>query len=372
MGDFMPKQQPRPRLRDYGVQPGFFEPGPLNAITDVDGVQVGHLTLNDGGACTGVTSVLHTTHEELWYKARFAGLHVLNGYGQLIGRDWLEESGLLNGPILLTSFFGIGALHQGLNRICPDTAAHGYTHHLIAETWDGWMNDPSSELIRPEHAKMAIDAAASGPVVEGCVGGGTGMVAFDFKAGIGTASRQVNVLGEFFTLGVLVQSNFGNRRNLNVDGMPLGQDIPHEIVPVPERRRILPNEDGSIIIIVATDAPLLPNQCAAIGRRATLGLARTGAMANNGSGDFAIAFSTGNKIDVLNNAPHENLRALPQRELDPLFHATVEATEEAILNALCAAQTTTGFNGRTVYALPGDILAQAVKNRQNQPKGRRK
>lgn len=355
----------RNRIRDLGIEPGFLPTGRHNAITDVPGVRVGHVTIRDGDACTGVTSVLHCDREDLWLKARFGGSHVLNGYGQVVGRDWLQESGLINGPLLLTSYFGVGALLQGLNEICPDTAAHGYTHHLIGETWDGWLSDPRSGAIRPEHAAEVIREATIGPVEEGCVGGGTGMCTFDFKAGIGTSSRKVAVAGNEYTLGILVQSNFGDRRNLMLDGIHLGRQIPHEVVAIPERRRALPNEDGSIIIVVATDAPLLPPQCDALSRRATLGLARTGAMANNGSGDFAIAFSTGNMIEVLSETPVCGLSALPARKLDPLFHAAVEATEEAILNALCAAETTTGFQGRTVHALPHELVRKAVSNRQN-------
>lgn len=354
------------RIRDLGVEPGFLPTGYFNAITDVPGVSVGHVTLRDGDSCTGVTSILHCASEDLWLKARFGGSHVLNGYGQVVGRDWLQESGLINGPLLLTSYFGVGALMQGLNAICPDTASHGYTHHLIGETWDGWLSDPMSGAIRPEHAAKVIASASGGAVEEGSVGGGTGMCTYDFKAGIGTSSRKVIVAGGEYTLGVLVQSNFGDRRNLIVDGMHMGRDVPHEVVPVPERKRVLPNEDGSIIIVVATDAPLLPSQCEALSRRATLGLARTGAMANNGSGDFAISFSMGNMLDVLSDRPHEGLKALPVRKMDPLFHATVEATEEAILNAICAAETTTGFMNRTVHALPHDLIRQAVSNRQNQ------
>ncbi len=355
------------RIRDLGVEPGFLPTGRLNAITDVPGVKVGHVTLRGNGACTGVTSILHCDRQDLWLKARFGGSHVLNGYGQVSGRDWLQESGLINGPLLLTSYFGVGALLQGLNAICPDTAAHGYTHHLICETWDGWLSDPMSSAIMPEHAGEVIANASSGPVTEGCVGGGTGMCTYDFKAGIGTSSRRVEVAGEEYTLGVLVQSNFGDRRNFMVDGMHLGRDIAHDVVPVPERKRVLPNEDGSIIIVVATDAPLLPQQCNALSRRATLGLARTGAMANNGSGDFAISFSTGNLLDVLSETPHRDISSLPARKIDALFHATIEATEEAILNAICSADTTTGFMGRTAHALPHDLIRQAVSNRQNLP-----
>lgn len=352
------------RIRDLGVAPGDLPTGPHNAITDVPGVSVGHVTLKAGDVCTGVTSVLHTRREELWYKARFGGSHVLNGYGQVVGRDWLQESGLLSGPILLTSYFGVGALVQGLNALCPDTAAHGYTHHLVAETWDGWLSDPMSGALRPEHAAEAIDAATTGPVAEGCVGGGTGMCTYDFKAGIGTASRRVEVAGRTYTVGVLVQSNFGNRRHFILDGLPLGREVPHEIVPIPERNRVIPDEDGSIIIIVATDAPLLAPQCNALSRRATLGLARTGAMANSGSGDFAIAFSTGNEVEVLSETPSTGLSTIPARKMDPLFHATVETTEEAILNALCAAETTTGQLGRTVHALPHDLVREVVARRQ--------
>lgn len=353
----------RVRVRDLGIAPGFFSPGPLNAIADVSGLSVGHVTLNDDEACTGVTAILPGPRDALWTTACFGGSHALNGYGQVVGRDWLTEGGMVGGPILLTSYFGVGALVQGLNRICSDTAAHGYTHHLVAETWDGWLNDPLSDRITPEHAAMVLDAARDGPVAEGCVGGGTGMCAFDFKSGIGTASRRVPMVGETFTVGVIVQSNFGDRRQLMVDGIPLGREISDAVVPVPERKRVLPNEDGSIIIVVATDAPLLPNQCEALSRRAALGLARTGATANNGSGDFAIAFSTGNRLDVLSETPHRELAAVPHRKLDPLFQAAVEATEESILNALCAAVTTTGHLGRTVHALPHDAIRAAVARR---------
>ncbi|WP_373237224.1 P1 family peptidase [Cohaesibacter celericrescens] len=353
------------RIRDLGVEPGFLPTGRLNAITDVPGVKVGHVTIRDGDICTGATSILHCESQDLWLKARFGSSYVLNGYGQVVGRDWLQESGLMNGPLLLTSYFGVSALLQGLNSICPDTAAHGYTHHLVAETWDGWLSDPMSGAIQPIHAAEVIANATSGHVTEGCVGGGTGMSTYDLKAGIGTSSRKVGVAGEQYTLGVLVQSNFGNRRNLMVDGMHLGRQIPHDIVPMPERTQVLPNEDGSIIIVVATDAPLLPQQCEALSRRATLGLARTGAMANNGSGDFAISFSTGNMLDVLSQTPHHDLKAVPAREMNSLFHATVEATEEAILNALCAAETTTGFMRRTVHALPHDLIRKAVSAQKN-------
>ncbi|WP_299948519.1 P1 family peptidase [uncultured Ruegeria sp.] len=353
------------RIRDLGVAPGFLPPGVNNAITDVPGVSVGHITLKDGGICTGATAILHCPPDDLWLKARFGGSHVLNGYGQVIGRDWLQESGLVNGPILLTSYFGVGALVQGLNAICPDTAAHGYTHHVVGETWDGWLSDPMSGAILPEHAAQVIQAAKRGPVEEGCVGGGTGMCTYDFKSGIGTSSRQIEVAGQAYTLGVLAQSNFGDRRNLVVDGIHLGREISHKMVPIPERKRVLPGEDGSIVIIIATDAPLLPQQCNALSRRAVLGLGRTGAMANSGSGDFAIAFSTGNIIDVLSEEPSVGISSIPARKMDPLFHAAVEATEEAILNSLCTAETTTGFEGRTVYALPHDHILNAVAKRQN-------
>jgi D-aminopeptidase len=351
---------PKPRARDFGVAPGFLEPGPLNAITDVSGVTVGHVTLTEGQARTGVTAVLPGPRDTLWRTARFGASTVLNGYGVVTGRDWLRESGLLGGPILSTSHFAVGTMLEGLNRMCLDPDAHGYTQHLVAETWDGWLNDPMSGLIKPEHAAQAIDAARGGPVDEGCVGGGTGMCAFDFKSGIGTASRVVPILDDRYALGVLVQSNFGDRRQLVMDGMPLGRVLTHAVVPVPERKRTAPDEDGSIVIVVATDAPLLPNQCEALSRRASLGLARTGATANNGSGDFSIAFSTANVLDVLSEAPHANVRALPHRKLDPLFQAAVEATEEAILNALVAAETTTGYKGRTVHALPHDAIVEAV------------
>jgi D-aminopeptidase len=223
---------PKPRARDFGVAPGFLEPGPLNAITDVSGVTVGHVTLTEGQARTGVTAVLPGPRDTLWRTARFGASTVLNGYGVVTGRDWLRESGLLGGPILSTSHFAVGTMLEGLNRMCLDPDAHGYTQHLVAETWDGWLNDPMSGLIKPEHAAQAIDAARGGPVDEGCVGGGTGMCAFDFKSGIGTASRVVPILGRSAMRSACWSSRTSAiGEQLVLDGMPLGRVLPHAVVP---------------------------------------------------------------------------------------------------------------------------------------------
>ena len=368
--DTAKNNQGRYRLKDLGIAIGDLPTGPLNAITDVADIEVGHVTIiKDGDKTirTGLTSILPKGRQGLWKEAVFAGSYVLNGYGEMTGRSWLEESGLLSSPICLTSFFGIGETHKGVVQLCDDIKTHSKTHPVVAETFDGWLSDETAFAINPEHAREATDNARSGPVEEGNVGGGTGMCTHDFKGGIGTSSRVIKLAGKEYTLGVLVQSNYGDRADLRIDGVPVGKYIGDKIVPIPERKQIRPEEDGSIIVVIATDAPLLPIQCDRLARRGALGLARVGGFAHGGSGDYFIAFSTANVIPIDATSEIDGIKMLPQTKLDSLFHATVEATEEAILNSLCMAETMTGQQGRTVHEMPLELVRDIVlRHRFNQ------
>ncbi len=354
----------RKRLRDLGITVGDLPVGSLNAITDVPGLEVGHCSvLKDSPSIlrTGVTAILPLGKEKLWSHGVFAGSSVFNGYGEMTGRGWLEEAGQLSSPILLTSYYGVGAVHRGINQLCDDKDTHSGTHPIVAETWDGWLSDPNAFALTTQHVAHAMDDAHSGSVEEGCVGGGTGMVCHDFKAGIGTSSRKVNILGETYTVGVLVQANYGDRKDFRVNGVPVGEQIPGSEVPVPDRKRVPHVEDGSIIIVVATDAPLSSKQCDRLARRATLGLGRAGGFGHNGSGDYAIAFSTGNILKLREEGMHEGLKIIPEKDINVLFHGVVEATEEAIVNSLCKATTTIGYKGRVVHELPVERLAEILK-----------
>ncbi|WP_417427818.1 P1 family peptidase [Kiloniella sp.] len=354
----------RTRLRELGIKVGALPVGPWNAITDVPGVEVGHATVQEDTPAvlrTGVTAILPLGKNKLWSHGAFAGSSVFNGYGEMTGRGWLEEAGQLSSPILLTSYYGVGAVHRGINQLCDDKDTHSGTHPIVAETWDGWLSDPNAFALTTEHVAEAMENTESGPVEEGCVGGGTGMVCHDFKAGIGTSSRQVNVLGETYTVGVLVQANYGDRKDFRINGVHVGAQITEEEVPVPDRKRVPHVEDGSIIIIVATDAPLSSKQCDRLARRATLGLGRTGGFGHNGSGDYAIAFSTGNILKLREEGVHEHLKIVPEKDINPLFHGVVEATEEAIVNSLCMAVTTCGYKGRVVHELPLERVANMLR-----------
>ncbi len=345
----------KPRLRDLGIVIGQLLPGPNNAITDVPDVWVGHTTLHFDRprlARTGVTMIL-PRQGRIWKEPAFAAFHSYNGCGEMTGVHWIAESGMLSTPVALTNTGQVGTVHQALGAYA---IAHGLAEDfelpVVAETYDGWLNDMAALHIQPEHVFQAIEQAAAGPVAEGCVGGGTGMICHEFKGGIGTASRQVAATGEQYTVGVLVQANYGARRDLRLDGVPVGEALPLD--QIPSGWDEAPGA-GSIIAIIASDAPLLPFQCRRLAQRAATGLARTGGFGHNGSGDIFLAFATGNSPDPQANRPAP-LLMIANEHIDPFFHAVAEAVEESIWNALIAAETTVGYKGRRAYALPHEEL----------------
>ena len=350
----------RARLRDLGVVIGRFPTGAHNALTDVPGVRVGHATLIEDRphvARTGVT-VIVPCDGEVHRHAPFAGYHAFNGYGEMTGLLWVEESGLLTSPIAMTNTNQVGLVSETLVAVGAQRFGGGaYALPVVGETYDGWLNQIDAFPLRREHVLEALDAAADGPVAEGNVGGGTGMICHDFKGGIGTASRRFETAGGTFVVGALVQANHGDRALLRVDGVPVGQALGPEHTPLPWSA---PESEGSILIVLATDAPLLPVQCKRLARRATIGLARTGGIGHNGSGDLFLAFASGNRVP--DKAPAAiPLRMLPHRALNPLFEAAAEAVEEAILNALTAAETMTGQRGRVVQAVPLEALQELMQ-----------
>jgi D-aminopeptidase len=340
------------RGRDLGIPFDFGEPGPGNAITDVPGVEVGHVTLIEGDAVrTGVTVVLPRGKGDAAKDPCFGGSYSLNGNGEMTGLPWLEESGMLDGPVAITNTNAVGVVRDALiqhaaRRWPPKGNDWGWTVWslpVVAETWDGDLNDIYGGHVKAAHLDQAIEAARTGPVAEGGVGGGTGMICYEFKGGIGTASRRLDAKAGGYTVGVLVQANHGLRHQLRIGGLPVGREIRDGLVRS--------QDSGSIIIVVATDAPLLPHQAKRLARRAALGLARTGSVAGNGSGDLFVAFSTANA----RAGDPEGLAALsmlPNDRMGPLFEATVGATEEAIVNALVAGRTMTGRAGHRVIGLP--------------------
>jgi len=353
----------RVRLRDLGITVGRLEPGPLNAITDIAGVRVGHATVVSDSphvVRTGVTAIL-PRGEEVWTANAFAGVHSFNGYGEMTGTAWIEEAGILDSPICITNTHAVGVVRDAVCAYAIQKGAPQRFHlPVVAETYDGWLSDANSFPITRDHAFAALESARPGPVEEGNVGGGTGMIAHEFKGGIGTASRRVAVGVDVWTVGALVQANYGSRRLLRVGGVPVGEAIGPDEVPTPWPD---PRDQGSIIIVLATDAPLLPIQCKRLARRATTGLAWVGGIGTNGSGDLFIAFSTGNAIPP--SQPGGALapiavHMLPGEAMTPIFLAAAEATEEAILNALVAAETMTGWQGRTAHAVPLDRLKEIV------------
>jgi D-aminopeptidase len=350
----------RARLRDLGIRPGLLPPGPRNAITDVAGVRVGHTTVvhdTPSVARSGVTAVW-PADADIWTRAVPAGFHALNGNGEMTGTIWLAEQGLLATPVCITSTHSVGVVRDAvLAYAVRERVPRPWLLPVVAETYDGWLSEADRFPVTAAHAFAALDGAAGGTVPEGCVGGGTGMICHEFKGGIGTASRVVTAAGAACTVGALVQANYGSRDLLRVDGVPVGREIGRDVVP---SHREVPALGGSIIVVLATDAPLLPIQCQRLARRATVGLAWVGGVGANSSGDIFLAFSTGNRVDLA--APLGRLAMVGPDELTPLFQAAAEATEEAILNALTAAETTVGRAGRTVHALPLDRL-QAVMRR---------
>ncbi len=355
------------RARDLGIVIGELPTGPLNAITDVPGVRVGHVTLisgegplvvGKGPIRTGVTVIL--PHDgDPGREPVFAASHTLNGNGEMTGLEWVRESGMLSSPIGLTNTHSVGVVRDALVAASIAARPRGglWSLPVVAETWDGYLNDVDGQHVRAEHAFAALESAASGPVAEGSVGGGTGMKAFGFKAGIGTSSRRVADEQGGYTVGVLVQANHGRRRQLRVDGVPVGREIGQAEVPGPD---VPAPAAGSIIAVVATDAPLLPHQCRRLAQRASLGVARGGGGGEHDSGDIVLAFATGNRTlhpEDRDGSPRTfPLTMLNDDYLDDLYWATIEATEEAILNAMVAAETMVGRDGITFHALPHDRL----------------
>ena len=350
-----------PRGRDLGIPFDFGRPGPHNAITDVPGVEVGHATIVEGEAVrTGVTAVLPRGKGDEAMRPCFSGVFSLNGNGEMTGTAWIEESGMLEGPILITNTSSVGVVRDAVVSYAArrwQKYGDPWSLPVVAETWDGRLNDIGGMHVKPQHAVAAIESASNGPVAEGNVGGGTGMVAFEFKGGIGTSSRRLSPAEGGYTVGVLVQANFGLRHQLRVAGLPVGQELRENLV--------YSKETGSIIIVVATDAPLLAHQVKRLARRAALGLARTGSVAGNGSGDLFIAFSTAVIPDAKGPVA---VSMLPNDMAGPLFEATVGATEEAIINALIAARTMTGKEGRTVHAIPHDRLREILRRHGREAK----
>jgi len=379
----MLQAQTAKRARDLGI-PLDGTPGPFNSITDVAGVEVGMTTLIDGSGRlvqgkgpvrTGVTAILPRGKNDA--RSVPAAWFTLNGNGEMTGTTWVEESGFLGGPVMITNTHSVGIVHDAvIEWVVQRGKAFDWSLPVVAETWDGGMNDINGFHVTKQHALAALDAAKGGPVPEGNVGGGTGMTCHQFKGGTGTASRRVTVLSQSYTVGVLVQCNYGLRPRLAVAGVPVGQEIA-DLLPCyaalddgsyagtphcgegagPSG---LNEELGSIIVVVATDAPLLPHQLKRLVKRAALGIGRMGGIGGNTSGDIFIAFSTANagadRADAL-----ATWQSVPNDQINPLFEATVDATSEAILNALLAAETMTGANGRRVFALPHDRLLAALR-----------
>jgi L-aminopeptidase/D-esterase len=350
----------RARIRDLGINLGNFPIGPNNAITDVPGVLVGHTTLNQADPInvhTGVTVII-PRNREIGHDNAFAGFHRFNGCGEMTGVQWIEETGLLTSAIALTNTHQIGMVHDAL-------AEFSFTHDefgpfylpVVAETFDGFLNDMSVAALMKEHVFEAMMGAKSGPVAEGNVGGGTGMICHDFKGGIGTSSRLVDMKGAIYTVGALVQTNYGERDQLRVDGVPVGREIGPEKVPIPWRFR---PPASSIIVIIATDAPLLGDQCRRLAQRATSGLARVGGVGHDGSGDLFLAFATGHHIPARPDGLFPLGATVPHTCLNPFFDAVADAVEESILNAMTAAETMVGYQGRTAYALPLDELKEVM------------
>jgi D-aminopeptidase len=355
--------QSSPRARDLGV-PFDGTPGPLNAITDVKGVEVGQTTLimgsgplkvGVGPVRTGVTAIFPRGKNSL--DAVFGGWFSLNGNGEMTGTTWLEESGLLDGPVMITNTHSVGVVRDAViawrvKRAAPDEEGYSWSLPVVAETADDDLNDMNGFHVKPEHVFHALDVAQGGPVEEGSVGGGTGMICNEFKGGIGTSSRLLDAKFGGYTVGVLVQCNYGRRSQLRIAGVPVGREIPEHTVR---------DEDiGSIIVVVATDAPLIPTQLKRVARRVSLGLGANGSFASDGSGDIFIAFSTANPGVKAAKGPHP-LVMLPNQRLNPIFLATVQATEEAVVNAMVAAKTMKGINDYEVIGLPHDRLREVLK-----------
>ena len=352
-----------PRARDLGV-PFEGTPGPGNAITDVPGVEVGFTTLvggegklvvGKGPVRTGVTAIIprgKASNDD----AVFAGWFSQNGNGEMTGTTWIEESGYLEGPFFITNTHSVGVVRDAavswrVSHGPADPTGYWWSLPVVAETWDGYLNDINGFHVKPEHVFAALSSASSTRPAEGNVGGGTGMICYEFKGGTGTSSRKLSAKAGGWTVGVLLQCNCGRRSQLTIAGAPVGRELAGSVYG---------EDTGSIIIAVATDAPLLPHQLKRLARRATMGLARTGSTSGNGSGDIFIAFSTANARSFGSKKPVA-VTMTPNDDMNPLFEATVQATEEAIVNALVAAETMTGIDGHRVEALPHDRLRDVLR-----------
>jgi D-aminopeptidase len=354
--------QNKPRARDLGV-PFDGTPGALNAITDVKGVEVGHTTLISGSGAlkvglgpvrTGVTAIFPRGKQSS--DSVFGAWFTLNGNGEMTGTTWVEDSGFLEGPVMITNTHSVGVVRDAViawrvKHGHPDMQGYWWSLPVVAETWDGYLNDINGFHVKPEDAFHALDTAANGPVEEGSVGGGTGMICNEFKGGIGTSSRVLDAKHGGYTVGVLVQCNYGRRDQLRIAGVPVGKEIPGHVYD---------DDTGSIIVVVATDAPLIPPQLKRVARRVSLGLGRDGSYSGDGSGDIFIAFSTAN-AGAGGSKGLRQISMLPNEQLDPVFLATVQATEEAVVNAMVAAETMTGRDNHTVEGLPHDRLREILK-----------
>ncbi len=341
--------QQKPRARELGI-PFDGNPGKFNAITDVKGLEVGYTTLISGegknAVRTGVTAVLPQGKDKA--SALFGGWFTLNGNGEMTGTTWLEESGAFGGPVMITNTHSVGIVRDaviewGTKRSQRKGYSGDYSLPVVAETWDGILNDINGFHVKKEHVFAALDSAKNGPIAEGNVGGGTGMMAHQFKAGTGTSSRMLTVEQGGYTVGILVQANYGYRRLLKIAGVPVGREIT-DLVPSEGKKD---EDSGSIIVIVATDAPLLPHQLKRIVRRVSLGIGLMGGTGGNSSGDLFLAFSTANSEAASKESGIAEAVFLPNERINPLFEATIQATEEAIVNALIAAETMTGKDGNT-------------------------
>ena len=355
--------QTKPRARDLGV-PFDGTPGPNNAITDVKGIEVGHTTLisgegklsvGKGPVRTGVTAILPRGKNST--DDVFAAWFTLNGNGEMTGTTWVDDSGFLDGPVMITNTHSVGVVRDAViawkvKHGAADAEGYWWSLPVVAETWDGYLNDINGFHVKPEDAWHALDSAHAGPVEEGNVGGGTGMICNEFKGGIGTSSRVLDAKAGGYTVGVLVQCNYGSRDQLRIAGVNVGREIPEHTV--------WQGDVGSIIVVVATDAPLIPTQLKRIAKKVSLGLGRDGSYSGDESGDIFLAFSTANPGAGSAKSPHQ-LTMLPNDSLDPIFLATVQATEEAVVNAMVAAETMTGVDNRTVIALPHDRLREVLK-----------
>src|SRR5947207_2943214 len=358
------------RARELGI-PFEGTPGKFNAITDVSGVEVGYATLisgegkldvGNGPVRTGVTAIIPRGHNSL-NDPVYAGVFSLNGNGEMTGTAWVEESGFLEGPIVITNTHSVGVARDAViawrvKNGAADNTGYWWSLPVVAETWDGWLNDINGFHVKPEHVAQALDTAHGGAIEEGSVGGGTGMICYEFKGGNGTASRKIDMKSpkdappRSFTVGVFLQANFGRRAQLTIAGVPIGKEIPGEIYK---------QESGSCIAVVATDAPLLPHQLKRLARRVSLGLARTGSVSGNGSGDLFIAFSTANPGASDSEQLTHSVETIPNDRMDPIFAATVQATEEAVVNALIDNQGMTGRDNHHVDALPHDRLRKLLR-----------